>query len=98
MDIRIGTILEATLVPKTKKLMKFKIDVGTDTREIVSGIAEHFTPEEMVGKQVTVLLNLEPRELKGTLSRGMILMTERPDGKYVLVTPTEQVNNGMTVR
>jgi methionyl-tRNA synthetase len=98
MDIRIGTILEAELVPKTKKLMKFKIDTGVDTREIVSGIAEHFTPEEMVGKQVTVLLNLEPRELKGTLSRGMILMTERPDGKYVLVTPTEQVNNGMTVK
>ena len=98
MDIRIGTVLEAELVPKTKKLMKLTIDTGIDTREIVSGIAEHFTPEEMVGRQVTVLVNLAPRELKGTLSRGMVLMTERPDGKYVLVTPTEKVNNGSTVK
>ncbi len=98
MDIRIGTVLEAQLVPKTKKLMKLKIDTGIDTREIVSGIAEHFTPEEMVGKQVTVLVNLEPRELKGTLSKGMVLMTEDASGKYVLVTPTGKVNNGSTVR
>jgi methionyl-tRNA synthetase len=98
MDIRVGTVLEAALVPKTKKLMKLKIDTGIDQREIVSGIAEHFTPEEMVGKQVTVLVNLAPRELKGTLSRGMVLMTERADGKYVLVTPTEKTNNGSTVR
>jgi methionyl-tRNA synthetase len=98
MDIRIGTVLAAELVPKTKKLMKLTIDTGIDTREIVSGIAEHFTPEEMVGKQVTVLVNLRPRELKGTLSRGMVLMTERADGKYVLVTPDEKVNNGETVK
>ncbi len=98
MDIRIGTVMEASLVPKTKKLMKLVIDTGIDTREIVSGIAEHFTPEEMVGRQVTVLVNLAPRELKGTLSRGMVLMTERADGKYVLVTPTEAVNNGSTVK
>ncbi len=98
MDIRIGTVLEAELVPKTKKLIKLKIDTGIDTREIVSGIAEHFTPEEMVGKQVTVLVNLEPRELKGTLSKGMVLMTEDASGKYVLVTPTTKVNNGSTVR
>ena len=98
MDIRIGTVLEAELVPKTKKLMKLLIDTRIDTREIVSGIAEHFTPEEMVGRQVTVLVNLEPRELKGTLSKGMVLMTENADGKYVLVTPTGKVNNGSTVR
>ncbi len=98
MDIRIGTVLEAGLVPKTKKLMKLRIDTGIDTREIVSGIAEHFAPEEMVGKQVTVLVNLEPRELKGTLSKGMVLMTEDASGKYVLVTPAGKVNNGSTVK
>jgi methionyl-tRNA synthetase len=98
MDIRIGTVLTAEKVAKTKKLMKLTIDTGIDTREIVSGIAEYFTPEELVGRQVTVLVNLEPRELKGTLSRGMVLMTEGADGKYVLVTPTEQVPNGKTVR
>jgi methionyl-tRNA synthetase len=98
MDIRIGTVLAAEKVAKTKKLMKLTIDTGIDTREIVSGIAEYFTPEELVGKQVTVLVNLEPRELKGTLSRGMVLMTEAADGKYVLVSPTEKVPNGGTVR
>jgi methionyl-tRNA synthetase len=98
MDVRIGTVLAAELVPKTKKLMKLTIDTGIDTREIVSGIAEHFTPGEMVGRQVTVLVNLAPRDLKGTLSRGMVLMTENADGKYVLVTPTERVNNGETVK
>ncbi len=97
MDIRIGTILEAAPVPKTKKLLKFKIDTGIDVREIVSGIAEHFTPEELVGRQVTVLANLAPREIKGVVSHGMILMTERADGKYSLVVPTEKVPNGKTV-
>jgi methionyl-tRNA synthetase len=97
MDIRIGTILEAAPVPKTKKLLKFRIDVGTDVREIVSGIAEHFTPEELVGRQATVLANLEPREIKGVVSHGMILMTERADGKYLLVAPTEKIPNGKTV-
>ncbi|MDR2891186.1 MAG: methionine--tRNA ligase [Alistipes sp.] len=98
MDIRVGTVLDAALVPKTKKLMKLKIDTGIDTREIVSGIAEHFTPEELIGRQVTVLVNLAPRELKGTLSRGMVLMTENAEGKLTLVTPTEKVNNGAVVR
>jgi methionyl-tRNA synthetase len=97
MDIRIGTILEAAPVPKTKKLLKFKIDTGTDVREIVSGIAEHFTPGELVGRQVTIIANLAPREIKGVTSHGMILMTERADGKYSLVTPTEKVPNGKTV-
>jgi methionyl-tRNA synthetase len=98
MDIRIGTVLAAEKVAKTKKLLKLTIDTGIDTREIVSGIAEYFSPEELVGKQVTVLVNLEPRELKGTLSRGMVLMTEGADGRFVLVTPTEKVPNGKTVR
>jgi methionyl-tRNA synthetase len=97
MDIRIGTILEAAPVPKTKKLLKFRIDTGIDIREIVSGIAEHFTPEELVGRQVTIIANLAPREIKGVTSHGMILMTERADGKYSLVTPTDIVPNGMTV-
>jgi methionyl-tRNA synthetase len=97
MDIRIGTILEAAPVPKTKKLLKFKIDTGMDVREIVSGIAEHFTPEELIGRQVTIIANLAPREIKGVTSHGMILMTERADGKYSLVTPTEKVPNGKTV-
>jgi methionyl-tRNA synthetase len=97
MDIRIGTILEAAPVPKTKKLLKFKIDTGIDVREIVSGIAEHFTPDELVGRQVTIIANLAPREIKGVTSHGMILMTERADGKYSLVTPTEKVPNGKTV-
>ncbi len=97
MDIRIGTILEAAPVPKTKKLLKFRIDVGTDVREIVSGIAEHFSPEELVGQQVTIIANLAPREIKGVTSHGMILMTERADGKYSLVKPTDKVPNGMTV-
>jgi methionyl-tRNA synthetase len=98
VDIRIGTVLAAEKVAKTKKLVKLTIDTGIDTREIVSGIAEYFTAEELVGKQVTVLVNLEPRDLKGTLSRGMVLMTEGADGKYVLVSPTEKVPNGKTVR
>lgn len=98
MDIRTGTVLEAERVAKTKKLLKLKIDTGIDTREIVSGIAEHLTPEELIGKQVTVLVNLEPRELKGTLSKGMVLMTEDADGKYVLVVPTGKVPDGSTVK
>ncbi len=97
MDIRIGTILEAASVPKTRKLLKFKIDTGMDVREIVSGIAEHFTPEELVGQQVTIIANLAPREIKGITSHGMILMTERADGRYSLVKPTEKVPNGKTV-
>ncbi len=97
MDIRIGTILEAEAVPKTKKLLKFKIDLGTDVREIVSGIAEHFTPEELVGRQVTVLANLAPREIKGVVSHGMILMTENAEGHYTMIPPTEKVPNGKTV-
>ncbi|MDR2912678.1 MAG: methionine--tRNA ligase [Alistipes sp.] len=97
MDIRIGTILEAEAVPKTKKLLKFRIDTGIDIRTIVSGIAEHFTPAELVGRQVQILANLAPREIKGVTSHGMILMTEQPDGKIVLLTPTEKVPNGQTV-
>ncbi|MCL4169998.1 UNVERIFIED_CONTAM: hypothetical protein GTU68_062805, partial [Idotea baltica] len=80
LDIRIGTILEAEKVAKTKKLLKLKVDVGIDTRTIVSGIAESFSPEEIIGQQVSVLVNLAPRKIRGVESQGMILMTDTPDG------------------
>ena len=97
MDIRVSTILSAEKVAKTKKLLKLKVDTGIDQREIVSGIAEHFIPEELVGRQVLVLVNLAPRELKGTLSRGMILMAEDASGKLRLLEPNEKTNNGAIV-
>ncbi len=97
MDIRVSTILSAEKVAKTKKLLKLKVDTGIDQREIVSGIAEHFTPEELVGRQVLVLVNLAPRELKGTLSRGMILMAEDASGKLRLLGPDDRTSNGAIV-
>ena len=97
MDIRVSTILAAEKVAKTKKLLKLTVDTGIDTREIVSGIAEHFTPEELIGRQVLVLVNLAPRELKGTLSRGMVLMAEDADGKLVLLSPEKVVKSGSIV-
>ncbi len=97
MDIRVSTIVAAEKVAKTKKLLKLTVDTGIDTREIVSGIAEHFTPEELVGRQVLVLVNLAPRELKGTLSRGMVLMAEDADGKLVLLSPEKAVKSGSIV-
>ena len=82
-------------MPKTKKLLVLKVDTGLDTRTIVSGIAESFKPEEIIGKKVTVLINLAPRKLRGVESEGMILMTETPDGKLVFVNPDEDgVANG----
>lgn len=98
MDIRIGTILEAEKVAKTKKLLKLKIDTGIDQRTIVSGIAEYFEPEQIIGKQVSVLINLEPREIKGILSQGMILMAENQDGTLSFVAPESVFVNGSTVR
>ena len=98
MDIRIGTILEAEKVAKTKKLLKLKIDTGLDQRTIVSGIAEYFEPEQIIGKQVSVLINLEPREIKGILSQGMILMSESPDGNLSFVAPANVFPDGSTVR
>ena len=97
MDIRVSTIVAAEKVANTKKLLKLTVDTGIDTREIVSGIAEHFTPEELVGRQVLVLVNLAPRELKGTLSRGMVLMAEDADGKLVLLSPDKEVKSGSIV-
>jgi methionyl-tRNA synthetase len=98
MDIRTGTILEAEKVPKTKKLLKLKIDTGIDQRTVVSGISEYFSPEDIVGKQVSILVNLAPRKLRGIESQGMILMAEDKDGKLVFVSPTEEVNNGSEVK
>ena len=97
MDIRVSTILEAEKVAKTKKLLKLTVDTGIDKRTIVSGIAEHFTPEELIGKQVLVLVNLQPRELKGIMSKGMILMAEDATGKLRLLQPSEAVAAGSMV-
>ena len=97
MDIRVSTILEAEKLPKTKKLLKLTIDTGIDKRTIVSGIAEHFTPEELVGKQVLVLVNLAPRDFKGITSQGMILMAEDATGALRLLQPNEKTNNGAMV-
>lgn len=97
MDIRVGTILEAEKVAKTKKLMKLLVDTGIDQRTVVSGIAEHFTAEEVVGKQVSILVNLAPRKLRGIESQGMILMAENADGKLEFINPDEAVVNGSAV-
>lgn len=98
MDVRIGTIIEAEKVAKTKKLLKLKIDTGIDQRTVVSGIAEFFAPEDIVGKQVSILVNLEPREIKGITSQGMILMAEDADGRLDFVNPTSTIKPGSTVR
>ncbi|MBN2805594.1 MAG: methionine--tRNA ligase [Prolixibacteraceae bacterium] len=98
MDIRVGTILEAEKVAKTKKLMKLLVDTGIDKRTVVSGIAEYYSPEEVIGKQVSILVNLEPRELKGILSQGMILMAEDADGSLKFVSPVNTVRNGSEVK
>jgi len=89
LDLRTGTILSAEKMPKAKKLLVLQVQTGLDTRTIVSGIAEHFSPEEVVGKKVAVLVNLAPRVLRGVESEGMILMTEHKSGKLVFVNPDE---------
>ena len=97
MDIRIGTILAAERVPKTDKLMKLTVNVGIDTRTIVSGIAEHFTPEECVGRQVSVLVNLQPRTMKGIVSQGMILMAENADGTLHFIATEKKIKEGCSI-
>jgi methionyl-tRNA synthetase len=98
LDLRVGTILEAEKMPKTKKLLVLKVDTGIDTRTIVSGIAESFSPEDVIGKRVTVLVNLAPRKLRGVESQGMILMTEDESGNLVFVNPNiEGVANGLKI-
>ncbi len=98
LDLRVGTIVEAEKMPKANKLLVLKVDTGMDVRTIVSGIAEHFSPKEVVGKRVTVLVNLAPRTLRGVESEGMILMTSLPNGKLVFVNPdVDGVDNGETI-
>ena len=98
MDIRVGTILEAEKVAKTTKLMKLLVDTGIDKRTIISGIAEHFTPEEVIGRQVSVLVNLEPRKIKGIESQGMILFAEDLTGKLILCGPQVKTDNGGAIK
>ena len=98
LDIRTGKILEAEKVPKTKKLLKLLVDTGVDKRTVVSGIAEFFNAEEVVGKQVSILLNLAPRKIKGIESQGMILMAEDKSGKLYFVAPNDDINSGAMIR
>lgn len=97
MDLRTATILEAEKVEKADKLLKFKVDTGIDVRTVVSGIAESFSPEECVGKQVMILANLAPRKIRGIESQGMLLLTTKPDGKLTFMTPEVKVENGIEV-
>ncbi len=98
VDIRVATIVAAEKVEKTKKLLKLTLDTGIDQRTVVSGIAEFFKPEEIIGQQVSLVVNLAPREIKGIVSQGMILMSENADGKLTFVAPSQQHNNGSVVR
>ena len=98
LDIRTGTIVEAEKVAKTKKLLKLKVDTGIDQRTVVSGIAEHYTPESVIGQRVVMLVNLAPKNLKGIESQGMILMAEDANGKLCFVSPTEDFRNGSEVK
>ena len=97
LDIRIGTVIEAEKMPKSKKLLKLKIDTGIDQRTILSGISQHFEPEDIIGKQVTVLVNLAPRKMMGIDSEGMVLMAEDAGGELRLVLPEQKVKNGSEV-
>ena len=98
LDIRTATIIDAFKVPKTKKLLQLSLDTGVDKRTVVSGIAEYFSPEEIVGKQVSVVLNLEPRKIRGIESQGMILMAEEDDGRLYFVAPSGETKNGSPVK
>lgn len=98
MDLRTATILEAEKVPKTAKLLKLKVDCGIDTRTIVSGIAEFFEPGSLIGRQILIIANLEPRKIKGIESKGMILTAEDKDGKLILVSPADKAGNGSIVK
>ncbi|MES1181223.1 MAG: methionine--tRNA ligase subunit beta, partial [Flavobacterium sp.] len=98
MDIRIGTILTAERVTKTDKLLKLTIDTGIDQRTVVSGIAGYYKPEDIVGQQVSILVNLEPRKIKGIESQGMILMAENANGELAFVAPVKAMENGAGIK
>ena len=98
LDSRVGTVLECVKVPKADKLLQFRIDDGLEKRTIVSGIAPHYKPEELVGKQVCFIANLAPRKLQGIGSEGMILSAENFDGKLAVITPEKEVKPGSEVK
>ncbi len=98
MDIRVGTVIEAEKVAKTKKLLKLLIDTGIDQRTVVSGIAEYYKPEDLIGKQVSILVNLAPKKLRGIESQGMILCAENVDGSLSIVASDSEVKNGSEIR
>ena len=98
MDIRVGTITAAEKVEKADKLLKLTVDTGIDTRTVVSGIAEHYNPDDIVGQKVSVLLNLAPRKIRGVESQGMILMAETTEGELAFVSPTKDLEAGNTIR
>jgi methionyl-tRNA synthetase len=98
LDLRIGTIITAEKVAKADKLLKLEIDLGFEKRTIVSGIAQHFSPESLLDKQVIVVANLAPRKMRGIESQGMILTAEQPDGKLILVNPDSFATNGSNVK
>lgn len=98
LDIRTGTIVAAEKIAKTKKLLKLTVDIGSTQRTVVSGIAEYYEPEKIIGKQVSILINLAPREIKGILSEGMILMAENADGKLTFVSPCDKTVNGSEIK
>ena len=99
MDLKTGTILKAEKIEKTKKLLVLKVDLGQEQRTIVSGIAESYSPEEIVGKKVSVVTNLEPRTIRGVKSQGMILMVEDGDGRLIFISPEdENTPSGLNIR
>jgi len=98
LDIRVATVLEAEKVPKTDKLLKLKIDTGIDQRTVISGIAHVYKPEDLVGKKITMIVNLAPRKIRGVESMGMILSAENSDGELCLIAPTEDFHNGSEIK
>jgi methionyl-tRNA synthetase len=98
MDVRAGTVIECEKVAKTKKLLKLKVDTGIDQRTVVSGIAEYYKPEDLIGKQVSILVNLAPKKLRGIESQGMILCAENADGSLSIVSPDKEVKSGSEIR
>jgi methionyl-tRNA synthetase len=98
LDIRTGTIIAAEKVAKTKKLLKLTINTGIDLRTVVSGIAEQYEPEQIIGRRVSILVNLAPKNLKGIESQGMILMAENHEGKLVFVVPADDIADGAEIR
>jgi methionyl-tRNA synthetase len=97
-DIRVATVLSAEPVEGANRLLKLTVDTGIDTRTVVSGIAEHYSPESVVGRKVCLLVNLEPRKLRGVESQGMVLMAQDLEGRLHFVAPPEGVNNGAQVK